>query len=358
MKRKESQSYDRPPPVHVVFGKDEFLRSRRLKRLMKELLGEHDESMSVGLFDGSSAQLVDILDDLRTPSMFSPIRVVCVRDADDLFVKDGDDSASPSPKSTAAKSARGRSAVPRAMSARELLEKYLENPCDTGILVFECKSWPKTTRLYKVVDRIGRNIDCDPPKGEQFVSWVRQHARDEFGCVFAGEAASLLVELVGETPGLLHMEISKLADYAHPRKEIRASDIELLVGEARTEIVFKLMDALTIGDAAGTLKMWHQVLAGGKGAEFMALGGLRFAFERLYNAKRMHSRGASARDIKSALRIWDPADMLPRQLSRFTLPQSRSMLTGLLRIDLNSKSGLGTVQSSVEKLIVELCAAS
>lgn len=359
MKKKETQTLDRPLPVHVVFGKDEFLRSRRLKGLMKELLGEHDESMSVGSFDGTSAQLVDILDDLRTPSMFSPIRVVCVRDADGLFAKDGDDPAStPSPKATTTKGGRGRSAALRTMSARELLEKYLESPCDTGVLVFECKSWPKTTRLYKVVDKIGRNIDCDPPKGDQFVSWVRQHAREEFGCRFEGDAVSLLVELVGETPGLLHMEMSKLAAYAHPRKDIRASDIELLVGESRTEIVFKLMDALTTGDAPGAIKMWHQVLAGGKGAEFMALGGLRFAFERLYNVKRMHSRGATAKDIKSALRIWDPDNMLPRQLSRFTLPQSRGMLTKLLRIDLNSKSGLGTVESSVEKLIVELCAAS
>lgn len=339
-------------PVHVVFGKDEFLRSRTLSIVIRELLGDEDPSTSLAMFDGANAGLIDILDDLRTPSMFSPLRIVCVRDADQLFTRDGDDDT-PAP----AKGGKGRAAVRKSLTARELMEKYLEKPCETGVLVLECKTWAKTTRLYKLVDKIGVNHDCEPPKEGQFESWARQHAREEFGCTFAQDAASRLVELVGENAGLLHMEISKLATYAAPRTEICADDVNTLVGESRTEIVFKLMNALTAGDAPGAVRMWHQVLAGGRGAEYMALGGLRFAFERLYNAKRMHEQGASAWDIKSALRLWDPENLLPKQLSRFTLSEATALLRKLLRIDVNSKTGLGSIETSIERLFVETCAA-
>lgn len=356
MKKKSAEKSGRRSPVYVVYGKDEFLRARRLQSLLLELSGDDGDATAVASFDGGAASLIDILDDVRTPSMFSPLRVVCVRDADLLFARDGgdDDAAQAAP----AKGAKARGSAFRTLSARELMEKYIEHPCDTGVLVLECKTWPKNTRLFKIVDKVGQNIDCEPPKDGQFEAWVGRHAREEFGCSFAVGAAARLVELVGDNSGLLHMEMSKLATYILPRTEIRTADVEAIVGESRIEIVFKLMDAITVGKPEAALRMWHQVLAGGRSAEFMAVGGLRFAFERLYNSKRMHSQGASAYDIKSALRIWDPENMLPKQLSRFSLAEAGALLRQLLRIDVNSKSGLGTVENAVEKLIVETCAAN
>ena len=344
-------------PVYVVFGKDEFLRSRRLGSLLRQLIGDADESMALSTLNGATTGVVDVLDECRTPSLLAPVRVVCVRDADQLFARDNEDGDNPPPAPSLG-GGKSRRAVVRQLSSRELMEKYLEAPCPSGVLVLECKSWPKTTRLYKQIEKVGRNIDCEPPSGRDFDAWVRQLAREEFGCKLSSDASERLIDLIGENPGLLYSDLSKLATYVAPRDAIEAADVDALVSETRTEIVFKLMDAITRGDGARAIRQWHQVLAGGRSAEFMALGGLRFAFERLVSMKQMQARGASPFDIKRELRIWDPDNLVPKQLARFTLAQAHELLFKLARIDLNSKTGVSTVESSVEQLIVELCPAS
>ncbi|HWL94846.1 MAG TPA: DNA polymerase III subunit delta [Phycisphaerae bacterium] len=364
-----------PMPVYAVFGKDEFLRSRRLRSLVKELVGDADESMALSTLQGGSVSVADVLDEVRTPSMLSPLRIVCVRDADQLFVKDGDDEGTkPAPaEKSRAKGGEKPRRPSRTLTSREAMEAYIEGWSPeavaervkagkpplilTGVLVLDCKTWPKTTRLFKMVEKYGLNLNCEPPGEKDVESWVRQAAREEFGCKFAGSAAARLVELVGDNPGFLYSELSKLATYVAPRQEIGEQDINALVGETKTEIIFKLLVALTERDAPLALRQWRQVLAGGRGAEFMALGGLRFAFERLVSMKQLHDRGANAWDIKKQLNVWDPDNIVPKQLTQFTLSQVRDVLRKLLRIDVNSKTGLGGVDTSVEKLIVELCAA-
>ncbi len=356
-RKAKTEAFDAGLPVYVVFGKDEFLRSRRLGGLLRQLIGDADESMALSTLSGATSAVVDVLDECRTPSLLAPVRVVCVRDADQLFAKDNEDGESAAQASSMG-AGKSKRAAYRQLTGRELMEKYLESPCASGVLVLECKSWPKTTRLYKQIEKVGRNIDCEPPSGRDFDAWVRQMAREEFGCKLSGDASERLIDLIGENPGLLFSELSKLATYVAPRDVLEAADVDALVSETRTEIVFKLMDAITRGDGGRAIRQWHQVLASGRSAEFMALGGLRFAFERLVSMKQMHSRGASPFDIKRELRIWDPDNLVPKQLARFSLVQTHDLLFKLARIDLNSKTGVSTVESSVERLIVELCPAS
>ncbi len=362
--RKKASESSAPLPAYVVYGKDDFLRGRRLQSLVKSLVGEDADAMGLVSYDGGSANLIDILDDCRTASLLSPLRIVVVRDADQLFGKGGSDdegaadSAAPS-LLDAGKKKGARSASVGALPPRELLERYLAKPCETGVLILECKSWPKTTRLYKIVDKLGGNFDCDPPKGDSgYESWIRQHAREEFGCKLTDDAVFRLLELVGDQTGFLHMELSKLATYVAPGKDIRVEDVDALAGETRTEIVFKIVDAITAGDANKALKLWQQVLASDKSAAYTAVGGLRYSLGRLAEAKRLESQGVSHFEIKKSLRIWDRDNELPKQLRRFTLNQWQGILGKLLRIDLGAKTGLGDVETSVEKLIVELCAAA
>ncbi len=66
---------------------------------------------------------------------------------------------------------------------------------------------------------------------------------------------------------------------------------------------------------------------------------------------------AAARAVKPWVRPTELPDM-KRQICRFSLRQWQDHLVQLLHIDTNTKIGIGNVPSSVEKLIVKLCAAS
>ena len=320
--------------MYAVFGSDDYLRAQGVETVLGRLLGDDREGGALTSFEGPSAALADVLDACRTPSLFVARQVVCVLDADD-FVKDH----------------------------RKALERYLEEIVkaagkadSNAALLLVCRTWQKTTRLYKLVDHIGVNVGCEPPRRpEGYSAWVREHARSAYGCRVAAPVAAGLVDLVGENLGLLNMELAKLATYVGDRGEIGSEDVRALVGFSRVEKVFGIAEAIALRDVKRALTLWEQVLANDRSAPYRAVGGLRYAFRKLVDAKGMISQGASLGEARSRLKIWDNKGTLGAQLDRFSVVQWREHLVTLLKIDLGAKTGLGTVESAVEKLIVELC---
>ncbi len=326
--RPKKTSGDARSPIYAVFGSDDFLRGERLRELLDRLLGEDRYAMAVAEFSGEAATLADVLDECRTLSLLAPIRVVCVRDADD-FVSEH----------------------------RKHLEAYLQAPSPSGVLVLVCRTWSKSTRLYKQVAALGGNIECEPLKRGEFRGWVIGRARHH-GCTLSAAAAERLLELAGEELGILDSELSKLATYITPRKDIGPADVEAVVGASRAEKVFGVVNAIAARDAGRALELWDQVLATDRKAPQLAVGGLGWGFRRLASAKRTLSQGASLSEVRNLYKIWERPQDFARQLDRFSLERWEDHLLTLLRIDVGAKTGLGDVESSVGKFIVELCAAS
>jgi DNA polymerase-3 subunit delta len=340
----------RPPPIYVIHGKDDFLRRQAIEKVVTGILGPDRDNMAFAEFDGRTARIKEVLDECWTMSLLAPFRVVCVRDADAFIAaKAEEDEAGPSDG--------GSSRRRRPLSNREQLEKYLEKPSPTGVLILVCETWNKAWRLNKIALEIGRCIVCDPPKEDVLASWIAGHAQAAYGCTLDSDALSRLTDLVGASLGVVDNELAKLATYVGARKTIRLADVENLVGVSRLEVVFKITDAVGRRDAAEALAIWDQVLATNKDVAYMAVGGLAYAFRRLIEAKRLLLQGAPIRELASMLYRWRDPGGVKRQLDRFSLRQWQDHLVQLLRIDVGSKTGLGSVRSSVEKLIVRLCEA-
>jgi DNA polymerase-3 subunit delta len=246
-----------PLPVYAVFGPDDYLRRQAVERIKNEVLGDARDQMALVEFDGERAQAADVLDECRTASLLAPVRLVIVYSAE-KFLR-GPQTDDIEEESTKPKEDEDR---------RELVEKYLQSPCPTGMLLLVAKSWPKGTRLFKLIDKIGRNIPCETPKGQALPGWLTQQAQEAHGVRLEAQAARRLSELVGPQLGLLDMELSKLATYVIPRTAIRQEDVEELVGASREEKVFGLTDAISAGDAGGALALWDQVMAMDRKAEF------------------------------------------------------------------------------------------
>ncbi|HKQ49261.1 MAG TPA: DNA polymerase III subunit delta [Phycisphaerae bacterium] len=327
MAKTQKTSNASPAPVYAVFGADAYLRGQAVERIKALVLGADRDRMALAEFEGDNARLADVLDECRTASLLAPLRLVIVNDSDGFVT-----------------------------AHRAALESYIEEPCPTGVLMLVCRSWQKSWRIYKLVEKVGVNIPCETPKAAALPGWLAGQAQEAHGVRLEPQAARRLADLVGPQLGLLDMELAKLATYVLPRTGIRLEDVDALVGASREEKVFILTDAISAGDAGGALALWDQVMAMDRKAEFRAVGGLRYAFARLAEAKRLVGQGSSLFDAARAAGIWTDTHQLKRQLDRFSLRQWQQILVKLLSIDVATKTGLGTVRSAVEKLIVELCA--
>src|SRR5438477_6507436 len=110
-------------PIHALVGSDVFLQLETLSDLLRQA-GKEVQRIDV---DGETAQLGDVLDELRSFAMFAASKFVVVRDADDFVSR-----------------------------FREQLEDYCSQPSAGSVLVLRLSALRKDTRIYKRIVAIGQ----------------------------------------------------------------------------------------------------------------------------------------------------------------------------------------------------------
>lgn len=311
-------------PIFVIHGPDAYLRREALTEVTRRVLGDVEDHLAFADYEGDSAGLADVLDDVRTPPFLAPVRLVIVRDADGFVSKH-----------------------------RRSLETYVESPSSVGVLVLLCRSFPGNTKLAKMVARVGTTYECKPPRGAGMDRWLIHQAQSHHDKRLEGHAAGLLRRLVGDELGLLDAEVAKLAIYVGSRTAITTDDVQALVGHHREEKVFGIIDAVARGDTGAAIHLWEQVWATDRAAQGRAIAGLAWGVRQLLVARLDVDGGAPIG--KAAARLHRDPSQARRQLDRFSSSELEDQLVKLLAVDVRAKTGAGTVQSAVQQFIIQWC---
>jgi DNA polymerase-3 subunit delta len=227
----------RPPvrPIYAISGDDAFLRDEVRKGIIASALGDRGDDLAVCRFAGEQARLADVLDEVRTLPFLAKRRVAIVEGAD-----------------------------PFVTAHRKELEAYADHPSTTGVLVLSVKTWPGTTKLAKLVDRVGLAVECKTPDERELPVWLIRMAKAAGGIKLEDDAARLLVELIGPEVGILAMEVEKLAVYVGERKVIRRDDVARMVGAGRVETIWRTLDAAAAGKTDEALADLDRLIASGE----------------------------------------------------------------------------------------------
>ncbi len=309
------------PLVCAVVGADPFLRNEALARLIGAVRGEMDE-LGPSRCDGSQASAAEVLDEVRTPSLLGDRRVVIVEDADDFI-----------------------------SANRTALEKYCSSPADTGCLILVCDSLPRNTKLYRILADRNGVVTCEMPRGQAFNAWIAQRAEKEYSKRIAAQAVQSLRRLLGDSPGWIDAELSKLAAYVGDRNDIGPADVEELTDHRREQKVFAVLDAVVDGDTQAALDRWAYVLPFVRPAPPMAIGGLASSIRKYIAAKQAVDSGGDLSGIAMSL-FMDKA-VLKRRVQRIPLQLLLEQQRDLLAADLAVKTGLSTLESAIERFIVK-----
>jgi DNA polymerase III subunit delta len=295
------------PGVAVLSGGQHHLKSAALHWLRTTVL--QDEDTGLTRFPGKETDLQSVWDELRTVSMWGDRRLVIVDDADEFVTKH-----------------------------RAGLEKYAAAPAKKSVLVLDVKSWPKTTRLAKQIAQSGLEIECTDLKGVALTKWLQETARDSHQADLPRDAATLLIELIGEELGLLDQELSKLGSYVGQQGTITTEVVRAMVGGWRTETTWAMTDAVRDGDLASAIKDLHDLLYHGEAPQKL-IGGIHFVFRKLAYATDL----ARQQPLEAALRT---AGVFPQAvgasaayLKRLGRPQAEKIIHQLLDTDLRLKGG-------------------
>ena len=329
MKMAESTSKTKKghKPIYIIAGKEASLVNAECEKLLEELL-EPQQRMT-GLFNTDPARVSasEVLDELRTLPFLTERRVVLVKNAD-KFISEN----------------------------RELLEKYFDNPCPTGVLILTVTGWDARTKLAKKLPGVGKLLSVTQPKPWQLPGRLIKYAGDAHDKNLTTGAAELLIELTGDGLPRLYSEIDKLALFAHTEKVITAQHIESLIGHNRIFSVFTVIDAIIAGNVAQAVDRLRSMFAEDRTAEYSVIGAFAFHFRRMFNAKVLLEKDVHPTEIVKRLRIWSNRESFFTQLRKMSLKQIGANLQQLAAVDYAIKTGRTKAKVAVEQLVLTLAA--
>ena len=312
-------------PVLVVYGAERYLKLEVLKRI-PGCGDETEDDVALTRLAGKDAELLSVCDELLTVSMFGDRRVVLIDEADDFVSKN-----------------------------RPGLEKYVAQPSRTSLLVLDVKSWPKNTKLAKATDKIGLNIECGEMKGAALAKWLVKTAKQQHGKNLDSTTAGLVIQLAGDSLGLLLQELEKLVALVGDADTITQEDVTRVVGGWRVQTTWAMLDAIRDGNVGTAIEFLDKLILNGDAPQ-KVLGGLTFTFRKLAEATEI---ARQTRDLNGALRSAGvfPAAIGPSEqyLKRIGFDKASRIFQWLIEADSNMKGGSRVdAKVQLESLFVKL----
>ena len=169
------------------------------------------------------------------------------------------------------------------------------------------------------------------------------------------DTAALIVQLAGDSLGLLQQELDKLASLVGDADTISPEDVTRVVGGWRIETTWAMLDAVRDGETSKALECLDKLILAGDAPQKI-LGGLTFTFRKLAEATEY---ARQTRDLPGALRSAGvfPAAIGPseRYLKRLGFDKASRIFQMLIDADANMKGGSRVAPKlQLEALFVEL----
>jgi DNA polymerase-3 subunit delta len=315
-------------PVYLAAGPDPFLVEQQVEHLIDRLVSE--EERQTALWQPAAdelPQIAEIFDELRTLPFLASRRVVLIRGAEE-FIK----------------------------SNRDALEKYLEHPSPTGVLILSVAGKADSrTKLTKAIIKMGGLIEAGALKPADLPRFACGYCQEHFGKGLQPAAAQMLVGLAGDETGRICSELEKLAVYTGSRKTITAEDVKAAVGQNRMFDAFEVIDALMVQKTEEALRRLRNLFETDKSAEYTVIGAFAYHFRRLFSARALLDKGQPQSVVAKRLGIWDwMGGRFFAQVHMVSLEQLGRILAQLGQIDHMMKTGKTTAPSSMERLVVQV----
>lgn len=332
--RKASPAVSADTRILVLYGPEQMVMQEHfdsLKTAIKEAYGDYETFR----FDGKSATLADVFDELRGYSLMSTYKLVIVDDADEFLKKGGEGQT----------------------SYRQAVERYAESVVDHATLVLRGTKWNKGN-LDKLIAKVGAVIKCESPAPADAAKWLVTRAKTHHRAELKQNAASAMVERVGPYLMLLEAELGKLAVMSSDGV-IDTKLVQAAVGQSSDAKMWVMQEPLLAGMSSGSARLPLEMVR-----ELIELAGhdpvpVTWAAidlcRKLSVAWAMRAAGDSEQVIGKAMKLWG-AQIRPFMtvVRKLDAAAATRLMESALTTDQRTKSGLGEARRNLEALCVTL----
>lgn len=305
---------------YVIAGPERFLALAARRQIVKAIF--KDAPPTADFFQASKHSLGQILDCLRTPSMFAPWRLVVADEGEKFKKKDW-----------------------------EGLRKYLEGRPQKETLIVFTDSAKSDFQLGPAA----AVIECKKLYPRQVLSWLNMEAAHQ-KIPISREAASFLVDCVGTDLGELSQTLQKLSLFVGNQHLVNLPDVEKAVARTAQKNLFDLTNAIGRRELKSALKQLDQILVQGE-EPLKTLALIARHFRLLARAQELLAKSGGEANIAKELKVHPYfAKDYVAQARRLPAGGWARRFQALYACDKSLKSSRHKPNLILEKLVRTLCA--
>jgi DNA polymerase III subunit delta len=301
--------------VYLIAGVD-LLVDEAVDKLRGQL---SSDALSEATFE-SDAPVHEIIGALTTASLLGGIRLVLVRDAEQLRKE-----------------------------SVEILAGYIENPAPDSVLVLMAGG---RTKLDVAVKAHGEVVALESPRGRSLAGWIRRRG-SELGLKVDDRAAWALIDAVGDDLRELDGSLQQLTTSLGSGARIGANEVRAAFPRLADERMYVFTDAVGERRIDASMGALRRLLRQNEPA-LVVFAALVNQIRRMLRVRRAAERSASAVGEIAGMPDWR-AKRLQAQALSYNEDELIRAMDLLARTDVEMKTGeTGTMEVALERAVLEI----
>ena len=321
--------------TYVFSGEEDYLKRYYLGALRdKAVTDESFATFNHAVYDGAEIDFASVRDDIMSPPMFEPYKLIEWRYPDFSKMKESD---------------------------LDELEKIVDlvSSTDYAVLAFLISDGdidlgtPK--KESKFVKRFGEKIrilNFDKSTDQQLLAWLKRHF-DAEGVAVTVDVLNALIFRAGHSMTVLNNEVTKLCMLAGARgqKEITVADVHAVASSTPECDTFALSNAILERNKKEAFIALEEMKAR-RLDPIMILGMMAKTYTDIVSIVMMLNDGINSNDIQTATKM-NPykLKLYVQAAKRFTAEKAKNILAELSRVDTGAKYGGVTGYTAIELFI-------
>ena len=314
-------------PIYFFHGEEAYYIDIAVKALENDVLTEDEKAFNQTVVYGKDTNYNEILSLAKQYPMMGDKQLIIVKEAQDLKFNDEE---------------------------TKILEKYVENPVESTILVFAHKHKKVDSRkkVFKTLDKAKMLFHSESVKDYNLAKWIDDEARN-LQIKLAPGISQLLADYLGNDLSRIANELNKMKLVLKDGEVLEGKLVETHIGISKEFNVFELQKALGKKDANTAFKIAYYM---GKNPKtnpiVMTIGNLYNFFSNvvLYHTVSHQSPPTIASELGiNPYFVKDYAEAA----RLYPLKFATRIISVLREIDLKSK-GLGAVNMDEGELLKEM----
>lgn len=226
-------------PVYFLHGDEPYLLNGCVDSFKTAVLSEATMDFNYSLFYAGDADVTLIKDAIETLPVFTPQRLVIVKNLDDLKE-----------------------------SELQELESVITNQVTSTVLVLFAEKPDKRKKFYKTLFDLAVCVEFKKPYPNQYPQWISHMCKVQ-GLKISNDAIHRLHRMVGNNLTELQSQVFRIQDYLGEKTSIEVTDVNEVVSVSREESIFEFTDALGKRDRVLALEQLVNLLDQGQSEQLI-----------------------------------------------------------------------------------------